>query len=89
MRHVTFKYERNKTVKLLPQNLRKCIHSQLVWETLTTVMSFPPSCQLCVEGGIVYLSGDKKLCIAHNRACWVVFLCAFITTPCVLSNMFK
>ena len=39
-------------------------------------MSFPPSCQFCVERGIVYQRGDKKLCIAHNRACWVVFLCA-------------
>ena len=49
--------------------------------------SFPPSCQLCVERGIVYQSGDKKLCIAHNTPC--CFLCAFITTPCIFSNIFK
>ena len=38
---------------------------------------------------IVYQSGDKMLCISHNRACWVVCLCTFITTPCILSNIFK
>ena len=51
--------------------------------------SFPPSCQLCVERGIVYQRGDKKLCIAHKTACREVFLCAFITTPCIFSNIFK
>ena len=83
--------KRNKTVKLLPWNLRNsviCSHFT-VCETLTKVTSFPPPCQLCVERGIVYQSGEKKLCITHIRDCWMVFLCAFITTPCIFSNIFK
>ena len=64
------------------------IYSQLVCETLVEVMLFYPFLPvLCGERDCL-LEADK-LCFTHNIACWEVFLCEFITTPCIFSNIFK